>query len=241
MKRVKGQKKKAAVSLFSWVVCCKYNRLTVSWKWNVCFFPSCLVILLRSQKMQPSFRTDPVHISSSYHIQNVCLPSIPKKKNTKKEEKMLMLWFEVSGPKHRPTQTLVSGGTVVLRVVLLKLKKSYPGDAWWCHSGVLSLALCLYQRTVASNCRVQSQQPIVMWRPEASATMSSHWFVAHSHFRSGPADGSDFSNDTHTHTSSLTNNRASLLTILMFSTGFLVCSCNVLYTVANTSLFFSFR
>lgn len=44
-------------------------------------------------------------------------------------------------------------------------------------------------------------------------------------------DGSDFSNDI---TYSLTNNRASLLTILMFSTGFLVCSCNVLYTVANT-------
>lgn len=36
------------------------------------------------------------------------------------------------------------------------------------------------------------------------------------------------------YTCSLTNNRASLLTILMFSTGFLLCSCTVLYTVANT-------
>lgn len=43
-----------------------------------------------------------------------------------------------------------------------------------------------------------------------------------------------------TYTRSLTDNRASLLTILMFSTGFLVCSCTVLYTVANTFVSRSF-
>lgn len=69
-------------------------------------------------------------------------------------------------------------------------------------------------------------------------SISSHWFagsVDHYHSVLDWLDGSDFSNDI---TYSLTNNRASLLTILMFSTGFSVCSCNVLYTVANTFRFF---
>lgn len=85
---------------------------------------------------------------------------------------------------------------------------------------VLSLALCLYQRTVASICRVQSQQALLLRRLE---TISSHrhWV--------------DRTAMPYTH--SLTDNRASLLTILMFSTGFWVCSCTVLYTVANTSVF----
>uniref|UniRef100_A0A671RZ94 Neuropilin n=1 Tax=Sinocyclocheilus anshuiensis TaxID=1608454 RepID=A0A671RZ94_9TELE len=41
-------------------------------------------------------------------------------------------------------------------------------------ASVLSLALCVYQRTVASNCRVQSQQPILLRRLKTSATMHSH-------------------------------------------------------------------
>lgn len=102
--------------------------------------------------------------------------------------------------------------SAALRVVLLL--QSYLQKCLWS----LSLALYLYQRTVASNCRVQSQQQ----QPAPKKKTSSPSLIIII-ITSGL-----------TYTCSLTNNRASLLTILTFSTGFLVCSCTVLYTVANT-------
>lgn len=102
--------------------------------------------------------------------------------------------------------------STALRVVLLL--QSYLQKCLWS----LSLALYLYQRTVASNCRVQSQQQ----QPAPKKKTSSPSLIIII-ITSGL-----------TYTCSLTNNRASLLTILTFSTGFLVCSCTVLYTVANT-------
>lgn len=118
---------------------------------------------------------------------------------------------------------VLSSKTLILRVVLLNVLTHR-------FASVLSLALCLYQRTVASNCRVQSQQPVLfwIWRPahlvviESTVWILDRWVDL---ILAMP------------YTRSLTDNRASLLTILMFSTGFSVCSCTVLYTVANTSVF----
>lgn len=104
--------------------------------------------------------------------------------------------------------------SAALRVVLLL--QSYLQKCLWS----LSLALYLYQRTVASNCRVQSQQ---QQPAPKKKTSSPSLIIIIIIITSGL-----------TYTCSLTNNRASLLTILTFSTGFLVCSCTVLYTVANT-------
>lgn len=139
-------------------------------------------------------------------------------------------------------KTLLSGGTVILRVVLLK----FDVTSWlrddviveFCHWPCVCTKGLLPQ-TAGSN----HNNPLScdISRPRLRCHLIGSYdagFVAHYH------SVLDWRMDltlAMTHTYSLTYNRASLLTILMFSTGFLVCSCNVLYTVANTSFPISFR
>lgn len=180
-KRVKGQKKKAAVSLFSWVVCCKYNRLTVLWKWNVCFFPRPVWLFCYAPK-----RCSPCseQIQCTFHHN----PSYQHYNHTKKKKKPQISHQKVLIPPSAELESVsrasILSCTVTLRVVLLKYFCFFAIKvliAWWCHSGVLSLALCLYQRTVASNCRVQSQQTIViMWHLDLISLVLNR-FVAHYH------------------------------------------------------------
>lgn len=151
------------------------------------------------------------------------------------------------------------GETVILRVVLFK---SYPlkmflahhelftstshHDCWLSDVIFVIVALCLYQRTVALNRRVQSQTILSrrrfgFWKGVKLiyCNVYNTGFIIHNHHTQKRTD-CRICTLAMAYTCSLTNNRASLLTILMFSTGFLVCSCTVLYTVPNT-FFISFR
>lgn len=202
-------------------------------------------------------------IPSSYqrhnYIQNVCLFQ-----HTKKEEKMIiaLFWLEACSPKNIIkviifsirrawmhvvlNKTLLSGGSVILRVVLLK----FDVTSWlrddviveFCHWPCVCTKGLLPQ-TAGSN----HNNPLScdFSRPRLRCHLIGSvlnrlnaGFVAR--FRSVLDWWMDLTLAM-THTYSLTYNRASLLTILMFSTGFLVCSCNVLYPVANTFFPISFR
>lgn len=179
-KRVKGQKKKAAVSLFSWVVCCKYNRLTVLWKWNVCFFPRPVWLFCYAPKR---CRPCSEQIQCTSHHRN------PSYQHQKEEKAPNISSKSAYSTIRRAWISLSCQHTVTLRVVLLQYFSFFAIKvlmrarliAWWCHSGVLSLALCLYQRTVASNRRVQSQQPIVIMCHLDLISLVLNRFVAHYH------------------------------------------------------------
>lgn len=165
------------------------------------------------------------------HIQNVCLSSIPKKKRRKNWWSSLpwLLWFEVSSKRffHHPSSLNACGLEYNSRFKSGAIKCSHASlrkrstSSW---SSVIGLV------SVPKDCCLKPQGPIAS--SHLGVIRSTVWIL-------------DCWMDltlAMTYTHSLTDNRASLLTILMFSTGFSVCSCTVLYTVANTLVFpVSFR
>lgn len=178
------------------------------------------------------------HFITGIHHINVIIT--PKKLNKKAHHCLALFWSEQPQISHSAYPTVRRAGISLsychfksgANFYFLLFKFSCERlIAWWCHSHWPCVCTKgLLPQTAGSN----HNNPL----SSCDISISSHWFagfVAHYHSVLGLVDGSDFSNDI---TYSLTNNRASLLTILMFSTGFLVCSCNVLYTVANTFFFF---
>lgn len=152
------------------------------------------------------------------HVQNVCLSSIPKKREENIDAHPCLDGFDLrihqsaSVSIRRAWMHVLLNKTLILRVVLLDVLT---------HRSVVGLV------SVPKDCCLNLQGPI---------TTSPSLETSGDHLISSLIHQMDLMLAM-PYTHSLTDNRASLLTILMFSTGFWVCSCTVLYTVANTSVF----